>query len=177
MSTVVPDKKGSLSTILLLVGVAIVVGGLLALYGALGFSIGLTAFGSLFLLYWAGIQHQAWGEFLPSLVGGLVGIGLAWLLLTAPTLWGSAGAAASFAVLAVVLYFYLRGEGRLVVNNASMLLLLVATIPELRVGETAPKMAAALVIGAIWIGTISWIADVGRKAMAKRSQATASKQP
>jgi len=160
---VFPKAKGPLSAILLLIGVAVVVGGLLVLYEVLGFSIGLTAFGSLFLLYWAGIQHQAWGEFMPSLIGGLVGIGLAWLLHTAPILWGSAGAAASFAVLAVVLYFYLRGEGALVVNNASMLLLLVATIPELRVGETAPKMAAALVIGAMWIGTISWVADVSRR--------------
>src|ERR1043166_2641642 len=167
-TTVAHDTKSPLSTILLLFGVALVVGGLLTFYEALGFSIGLTAFGSLFLLYWAGIQHQAWGEFLPTLVGGLVGIGLAWLLLTAPALWGTAGAAAGFAVLAVVLYFYLRGEGHFVVNNGGMLMLLVATIPELRVGETAPTMAASLVIGASWIGVISWIAEVGRKAMAKR---------
>src|ERR1043166_1456941 len=99
--------KTLLSTILLLFGVAIVVGGLLALYGALGFSVGLTAFGSLFLLYWAGIQHQAWPMFLPSLIGGIVGIALAWTLLTGPMLWGTAGAIAAFAVLAVALYFYL----------------------------------------------------------------------
>lgn len=178
MSSAVPNEKQSpLSTILLLVGVAFVVGGLLAAYGALGFSIGMTAFGSLFLLYWAGIQHQAWSEFLPSLVGGLVGIGLAWLLLTAPVLWGPAGAAASFAVLAGVLYFYLRGQGHIVINNGSMLLLLVATIPELRVSDTAPKMAAALVIGAIWIGAISWIADLVRKTMGKRSQPGGPTQP
>jgi hypothetical protein len=42
-----PARKSSLSTILLLFGVAIVVGGLLAIYGALEFSVALTAFGSL----------------------------------------------------------------------------------------------------------------------------------
>jgi hypothetical protein len=168
------EPKSPLSTMLLLVGVAIVVGGLLGFYQALGFSVGMTAFGSLFLLYWAGIQHQAWGEFLPALIGGLVGIGLAWLLLTAPTLGGTAGAFLGFAVLAVVLYFYLRGQGRLVVSNGTMVMLLVATIPELQVGQNAPKMVASLVIGAVWIGVISWVADLVRKAMAKRSAASAT---
>jgi hypothetical protein len=50
-----------------------------------------------------------------------------------------------------------------------MLMLLVAPIPELRVGETAHKMAASLVIGAMWIGVISWMAGVIRKAIVKHS--------
>jgi hypothetical protein len=162
-------SKPPLMTVLLLLGVILVVGGLLSLYGALGFSIGMTAFGSLFLLYWAGLQHQAWPDFVPALIGGLVGIGLAWLLLTGPQLWGTAGAVAGFAVLGVALYFYLRGEVRLVVNNATMLILLVATIPELRVGDNALRMAASLAIGAAWIGVISWIAAQARLAWARRS--------
>lgn len=119
-----------LHTLVLLFGVALVVGGLMWLYDALGFSLAMTAFGSLFLLYWAGIKHRVWGEYLPSLVGGMVGITLAWILLAVPDRWGSPGALASSVLLVVVLYFYLRGQGRFLVNNASMLLLLVATIPE-----------------------------------------------
>lgn len=163
------ERKTPLSTILLLFGVAIVVGGLLALYEVLGFSIGMTAFGSLFLLYWAGIQHQQGSEFAPSLIGGLIGIGLAWLLLSGSALWGTAGAVAGFAVLVVALFFYLRGEAHLLINNGSMLFLLVATIPELQVGTNAGAMAVALIIGAGWIGVISYIAALVRKTMARRA--------
>lgn len=155
------------STALLLVGVVLVVGGLMALYSALGFSVTLTAFGSLFLLYWAGIQHRRWSDFLPSVIGGLTGIAMAWTLLTAPEQWGSTGAFIAFAILAVVLFFYLRGQGALLVNNASMLLLLVATIPEMHVSVTAPKMAASLLIGALWIGIIAWLADLVRRRIAR----------
>jgi hypothetical protein len=94
---------------------------------------------------------------------------LAWLLLAGAALWGTLGAVIGFAVLAVALYFYLRGEAHLIVSNASMLFLLVATIPELRVDQNAPRMAASLVIGALYIGAISWIADLVRKEMARRN--------
>lgn len=152
------QKPSAASTLLLLVGVAIVVGGLLALYHALGISIAMTAFGSLFLLYWAGIQHQSWPQFLPCLIGGTVGIALAWLLVEGPVRFGSVGLAGSLLVLIGVLFFYLRGEFGLLFHNGSMLFLLVATIPELRVGTQAPVMILALAIGAAWIGVVSYIA-------------------
>lgn len=161
--------KSALSTIVLLAGVAVVVGTLMAIYGALGIGIGLTAFGSLFLLYWAGLLHQSWSEFLPSLVGGWLGIALAWLLTASPQIWGTPAAVAGFVVLGVILYFYLRGEGRAIVNNASMLFLILATIPELQVRGNALIMAASLTIGAIYIGAISLIARRVRIWRARRT--------
>jgi len=148
--------------------VGIVVGGLLSFYEAIGISIAMTAFGSLFLLYWAAIQHQAWGEFLPSVIGGMFGIALAWLLLNGGALFGLPGTAASFVVLVCALFFYLRGQGHLVVNNGSMLFLLVATIPDLHVGQNAAVMILSLVIGAAWIGAVSYIAAQVRQAWRNR---------
>lgn len=170
-STGTGEKLSTLSTLLLLLGVAVVVGGLLALYQAVHISVAMTAFGSLFLLYWAGIQHQAWSEFLPSLIGGVVGIALAWLLLNGATLFGTGGVVASFAVLAVVLFLYLRGQAHMLVNNGSMLFLLVATIPDLQVGANATSMMLSLVIGAAWIGAISWIAAQVRQRWSRRPAA------
>lgn len=167
-----PEKSGENSqcvktagvgqTLLLLVGVLFVVGGLLILYHAIGINVATTAFGSLFLLYWAGIQHQSWADFLPSIVGGTFGIALAWSLLAGPAKFGFVGAVVSFAVLAVALFFYLRGELPILVNNGSMLFLLVATIPDLRVDVNAPLMVLSLMIGAAWIGVISYIAAIFR---------------
>ena len=151
-------KPSAVSTLLLLVGVAIVVGGLLAVYHALGISPAITAFGSLFLLYWAGIQHQSWPQFLPSVIGGTLGVALAWLLLDAPVRFGTPGLVVSLLVLVGVLFCYLRGAFPQLFHNGSMLYLLVATIPELRVGTQAPVMILALVIGAVWIGVVSYIA-------------------
>ena len=164
-----PGRKSVLSTILLLFGVAIVIGALMTLYGALGIGIGLTAFGSLFLLYWAGLLHQSWADFVPSVVGGLLGIALAWLLTASPHIWGPPAVVAGFAVLAVMLFFYLRGEGRFVINNATMLFLILATIPELQVGANAPLMAASLAIGAAYIGVITAIAARVRALVAARA--------
>ena len=52
----------------------------------------------------------------------------------------------------------MRGAFPRLFHNGSMLYLLVATIPELRVGTQAPVMILALVIGAAWIGVVSHIA-------------------
>ena len=164
-----PGRKSVLSTLLLLIGVAVVVGALMTLYSALGIGIGLTAFGSLFLLYWAGLMHQSWADFLPSVIGGLLGIALAWLLTASPHIWGTSAVIAGFAVLAVVLFFYLRGEVRFVINNATMLFLILATIPELQVGANAPLMAASLAIGAAYIGVITVIAARVRALVAARA--------
>ena len=46
----------------------------------------------------------------------------------------------------------------MLVNNGSMLFLLVATIPDLRVDANAPVMVLSLVIGAAWIGAVSYFA-------------------
>lgn len=64
-----------------------------------------------------------------------------------------------FAVLAVALFFYLRAELSMLVNNGTMLFLLVASIPDLRVGTNAPLMAVSLGIGAVWIGIVTHIAS------------------
>lgn len=118
----------------------------------------MTAFGSLFLLYWAGIQHQSWPDFMPSVIGGTVGIALAWVLLEGAARFGQLGLVGSFVALAIALFFYLRGELPMLLNNANMLFLLVATIPDLRVEVNAPVMVLSLLIGAAWIGAVSYFA-------------------
>lgn len=141
------------STILLVLAVAPFMAGLLGLYAFL--SIGMPYFGFLFLLYWAGILHQSAHAFFPSFLGGASGILLGLALVKLPqmgTVWGPALAAV---LLAIVLFCFMRAHLSLLLNNATMLFLIVSTIPELHVTSTFGTMIASLTVGAAYMGTIS----------------------
>lgn len=141
------------ATLLLLVGVVPFMAGLFGLYGLL--KIGMPFFGLLFLLYWAAILRQEPRAYPPSVLGGLAGILLGWLLVGMPPTLGLAGTIFSYAALAAVLFCFMRGQARLVVNNATMLFLAVATIPELSVARNAVIMAESLTLAATYMGLVA----------------------
>jgi hypothetical protein len=138
------------------------IGMTLALLAAIVPYIGLLAFAQrrlgiaepgysfLFLLYWSGMLHQSLEQFVPSLLGGLGGIGLAWLLLALPTLAGAPGTALGLCALVAALFCMLRGHARVLVNHAMMLFLTVSTLQPLNVGSNVQQMAASLVAGAVY---------------------------
>jgi hypothetical protein len=125
-------------------------------------------FGLLFLVYWAAILRQERGTFFPSVLGGLSGILLGWLLLCMPALAGRAGSLISLSALAVTLFCFMRGHARLVVNNATMLFLTVSTIPELNVSKDVVGMAQSLLLGAAYMGGVSAAADFVKKRLSRR---------
>jgi hypothetical protein len=156
--------------LLLLVGVVVFMAGLFGLYAAL--QIRMPSHGLLFLLYWGALLRQDRATFLPSVIGGVGGILLAWLLISASVLAGTPGTVASYAALAAVLFCYMRGQAGLVVNNSTMLFLAVSTIPELSVAKNAATMTESLLLGAAYLGAVSAAANLVKKRFAKRGAAT-----
>ena len=122
---------GVVISVVTLLGTVVFMGAFMATYQALG--VGVPYVGLFFLLYWAAMLHQDPAQYLPTVLGGLVGIGLAWLLMALPPLYGQAGFYGSYAALGLVLFCYIRGQALYFVNNGTMLFVLLAVIPELNV--------------------------------------------
>lgn len=153
------------ATLLLLVGVVPFMAGLFGLYHVLG--VGMPVFGLLFLVYWAAILRQDPKAFLPTVLGALSGILLGWLLVGKPPLPEPAGTIIAFAALVAVLFCFMRGQASMLVNNATMLFLTVATVSEIKVADNVVAMAESLLLAAGYMGGVSVVAN----AMAKRSLA------
>lgn len=155
-------------TLALLVGVVPFMAGLFGLYHLLG--VGQQVFGLLFLVYWAAILQQDPKTYLPSVLGGLGGILLGWLLMGLPARIGQPGTILSVAVLVAVLFCFMRGQARLVVNNATMLFLTVATVSELKVAGEAVVMAESLLLAAAYMGVVAAIVHLVTKRRASAAQ-------
>ena len=153
------------ATLLLMIGVVPFMAGLFGLYALLG--VGLPGIGLLFLVYWAAILRQDLAAYFPTVLGGLAGVGLGWLLVGAPPLIGMPGTILSVAVLVVVLFCFMRGQAGMVVNNSTMLFLTVATIAELKIGANAVVMAESLLLAAAYMGATAWVVHAITKRRAK----------
>lgn len=160
-------RPGVGATLLLLMGIVPFMAGFFGLYNLLG--VGMPYIGLLFLLYWAAIQRQERTAYLPSVLGGLSGILLGWLLIGLPPLIGLAGTIISIAALVATLFCFMRGHASLVVNNSTMLFLTVATISELTIAKNVVVMVESLLLGAAYMGAVSVAAHV----IAKRSRKSA----
>jgi hypothetical protein len=141
-----PAQPSVMIALLLLLGAVPFVGALLLAFHLLG--IGMVYMGFLFLFYWMGIMQQSMKVFMPSLVGGLAGIGMAWLLLALPAIAGPIALYGAVALLAGAVFCLIRGQFGLVVNNSMMLYLTVATIPDIKIADNVLEMAAALLVAA-----------------------------
>lgn len=148
-------RPSVIATLLLIVGAVGFMAIFFGLYWLLG--VGMVWPGLLFLVYWAAIQRQDFAEYVPAVLGGLAGIVLGWLLIGLPPLIGLAGSVVSLGILAAVLFCFMRGHARLVVNNALMLYLTVSTIANFNLAATAPEMVKSLLLGAAYMGGVAGI--------------------
>lgn len=130
--------------------------------------VSMPAFGLLFLVYWAAILKQDLSVFLPAIFGGLTGIFLGWVMVTVPSAIGNGGLALSLATIAVVLFCFLRGHATLIINNATMLFLTVATIAQIGVARNALMMASSLIVGAVYMGGTTIAVNLVIKMRARR---------
>lgn len=137
-------------TIMTVAGIVPFIGVLMWIYQGLG--IHAPFFGFIFLLYWMAIQHQEASEYLRALLGGLCGVGFAWILLSVPGMFGVAGFVLALGLTASILFLYTRQQAQMVINNSTMLFLAVAAIPDLKVTQNAPSFAASLLVGALYSG-------------------------
>jgi len=126
-------------------------------------------FGFLFMIYWGAIMQMAMPAFLPSLIGSLTGLAIAWMPLGLAPIIGPTAYVISIIAIATLVFCFLRGHFRVVVNIATMLFLTLSGIPELQLVENAPQMVAAVIIAALYMGAV---AIVMNRLMARRAQAS-----
>jgi hypothetical protein len=155
------ERPAPLVTLLLLAGVVVFMAGFFGLFRLLG--VQAPYCGLLFLVYWGAILRQDRAAFFPTVLGGLAGVFMSWLLLAWGPGMGQAGTIVSVAALAVLLFCFMRGQARWLVNNATMLFLTVATIPDLHVATNAIGMAESLLLGAAYMGVVSAGATVVKR--------------
>ncbi|TVV73383.1 hypothetical protein [Sphingomonas solaris] len=149
-------------TAVVLVGVFVFMGLFFALHTLLG--VGMPVFGILFLIYWAAILKQDPAAFVPSVLGPLAGIALAWVLIVMPAQTGTAGMVVSRVILVVVLFCFTRGQAKLLVNNATMLFVTVAAVPEFDVGRNYGGMAGSVVLSAAYMGLVALgLREIGKR--------------
>ena len=135
-----------------LLGVIVAVAALVAI----GMALELSALygGFLFVLYWTGLCHADTTKFVPSVIGSLGGLTLAYALKSLPLMMGPAGMALALALVLLAIYAIIMGWVPMLVNNAFMLFLTVGTIPALQEGVTLSQMARAVVVAAIYVGLL-----------------------
>jgi hypothetical protein len=129
-------------------------------YYILGTRIGVQALfmGFLFSTYWGAVRLLAVPDYLPTVFGGLVGILIAYLLFTLPTLLGLPGLLLGITASIVPIYFMIRQKAQLFLNPAFIVFLTVATIPALGKQQTDfLDMAVGMLFGAVYARVIVFV--------------------
>lgn len=145
---VAPAGPSAGKAALMVLGTVPFVGLLAAIYHLLG--ITAINLGFLFMLYWLGILGQSMKDFAPALIGALGGIGMGWVLMGLPAIAGPVATYGGAAVMALIIFFFIRGQFRFIINNAMMLYLTVVTIADVGIAQKAPDIAAALLVAAAY---------------------------
>ncbi|HEX7857749.1 MAG TPA: hypothetical protein VF503_29070 [Sphingobium sp.] len=161
-----PPAPSVLVTLAMLAAIVPFVAGMIGLFVLTG--AGFPYFGFLFILYWAGVMRLEPAEFLPSVLGSLCGIGLAWLLIALPSIAGLPRQVIGGVALAGTLFCLLRGQAHIIINNAVMLFLTVSAISELEIAKNVWMMVASTLIGAAYMGILVFtMRAVGKRASRK----------
>lgn len=152
----------------LLAVVVIVVAGFLVLTAAVGNHEAWAGF--LFLLYWSMVEGMKPESLPKSIVGALVGLGIASLLFLLPERLGNTpGLLAFLVVILVLVYLQLRGRLPLAINAATMIFLTVATIPHVQAHASFTQTLGALLLGVAYFGGLALIVVIVMKRRAAAS--------
>jgi hypothetical protein len=108
--------------------------------------------GFLWLLYWAGMEQMQTRKFLPSLLGGAVGLAAALMVHLLPAALGTGGLIIALCFIAVLVLSQLMQWLPTLVSNATMLFLTVATIQHLQAHGDFVQMYLALALGGAFFG-------------------------
>lgn len=130
--------------------------------------------GFLFLWYWGEMEGAELDRFLTSLVGTMVGIGLAWSLREFPVLLGTSGTILSIGLVLVALYVHILKLAPFAINAATMLFLTVGAAPLILSQSNFSDITMSALIGAVFFGCIVFVA---RWAAAKVSSPTPQEMP
>lgn len=165
-STAPQSAPTPLKGLLILIAVLIVIATFVALTFALGLSNGWA--GTLFLLYWGGIDQARMIRLLPDAIGALVGVAMGYLLWLLPAQLGGAGVAIFLGVIALSTYFLIMGWLPVVINLTTMLFLSVGAIPQIQGGFDVVDLLLSLATGIAFFGALAWFGSV----LARRKSAS-----
>lgn len=149
-----PMKLGDGLLLLLFVIVGVVA------WVILGPKVGLSA-GALFasfslLWYWAVVEKATFNRLPHSVIGALVGVGLAWCMQDLPHVLGANGMYAAYAIVALVLLLQILNTVPLVINPATMLFLTVLAAPALLTSVNMTEIAWAVITGGAFFAGMVW---------------------
>ena len=131
--------------------------GVVAVLIGIGVALHLSALyaGFLFALYWTGLCHAEMDKFVPSLIGSLGGLALAYAFKALPLALGeTAGMVLALILVLLSIYVLIMGWLPVLVNYAFMLFLTVGSIPVLQDEDTLWEMACAVIVAAVYTGAL-----------------------
>lgn len=108
--------------------------------------------GFMLLWFWANNGQLEIRRLAPAIVGSVVGIGVAWLLVYAPTHFGGAGLALGLAALLLALYLDIIKTVPMLVNNATMLFITLAAAPLIQLRVNWVELILSTVVGGLFFG-------------------------
>jgi hypothetical protein len=142
-------------TLLILLGVIVVCAAYLGLNAALGVNEGYVGF--LFLFFWAGIQKSDLAVLPSTAVGSFVGVALGLALQQFTAKLGPPGALIFLGLVLVTLFLFLRRQLRIAINDATMLMLTVATVAHIQQHADFAGMFISLAVGVAFFGGLFWL--------------------
>ncbi len=123
----------------------------------------LSLFGGyLMLWYWANVEQLSLRRLPAALLGALTGIGIAWILVYGPAVYGTAGLIAGLLLLVVALYLDTLKAVPLLFNAATMLYVTVAAAPLVQLKVDWIELILATIGGGLFfagfVEAVKWIA-------------------
>lgn len=122
---------------------------------ALQFMHDTALFGGFLLLwFWANNEHLDIKRLPSAIVGGLVGIFLAWFVVYAGTRWGGAGIGAGVGLMVLALYLDVIKAVPFAINTSTMLYLTVAAAPLIQLHVDWQELVLSTVVGGLFFGAV-----------------------
>lgn len=134
-----------------------------------------SLFGGLIMLwYWANVEQLSLRRLPSSLLGALVGIGLAWGIFYGATNYGPHGLGIALFALVIAIYLEITKLFPWFVNPSTMLYSIIAAAPLIQLRIDWLEFSLATIVGALFFG--AYVAAV-RWLVAKLSAAVRSRRP
>ncbi len=142
------------------IGVIVAVAG----FVALGAALHVVPLYAGFLLLWAwSALHALSLKALPAaLAGALTGAALSFTLQAGAAMASPALIALALLLMLGAVFMVVAGRAALLCNQSTMLFITVLNAPLLQAGEDFRAVTLAIVLGAVWFGSVAWV--VGRLA-------------
>jgi hypothetical protein len=109
--------------------------------------------GFMVLWHWAKVEHLAMARLPGTVLGGLVGIGLSWVMLLCAQAYGGPGFAFGLLLLFLAIYLDVIAVMPLFFNSSAMLFSLITAAPLIQLKVNWVEMCFATAGGGVFFGT------------------------